>query len=248
VRASDGKLLETWTGSLFPHGVVLAKGRVFVSGENGALFQIDPRQPAGSVTTVASNLGSLSYGIAFDGSRIWTANHSGSVSIVTPGPSVPWTVTTVTTGFSGPRGMLYDGANIWVTDDAGTLLKLDSTGAILQTITIFKFPGEPAFDGTNLWVPATAEVVSVVRASNGSVLASLTGNGMARPLSAAFDGQRVLVTNLDGGSVSLWKAADLSPLGSFAVGPQPYGACSDGLNFWITLHGVISPPGQLARF
>jgi len=78
------------------------------------------------------------------------------------------------------------------------------------------------------------------------VLATLTGNGLNGPTAAAFDGQRILVTNNAGNSVSLWKAADLTTLGSFGTGAStfPYGACSDGISFWITLTG----PNQLARF
>src|SRR5262249_4846002 len=139
VRGSDGKLQDTWTGATNAFGVLVAMGRVFVTGSlnPGQLYRIDPSQAAGAVTTVASNLGGAGLaGIAFDGSRIWTANGFGSVSIVTPGASLPWTVTTVTTGFSSPQGALYDGANIWVTDSAGTLLKLDGAGAILQTVTV----------------------------------------------------------------------------------------------------------------
>jgi hypothetical protein len=66
------------------------------------------------------------------------------------------------------------------------------------------------------------------------------------PSAAAFDGQRILVTNSAGNSVSLWKAADLTPLGSFPTGAStlPFGATSDGLNFWITLR----TPNRLARF
>jgi hypothetical protein len=251
VRSSDGKLLETWTGATGASGVLVAMGRVFITGQTnpGQLYMIDPSQPAGSVTTVASNLGSYSGGIAFDGAHIWTANDGGSVSIVTPGTSLPWTATTVTTGFADPRGALYDGANIWVTDfNARTLLKLDSSGTILQTVTVGGDPGYPIFDGTNIWVPnGFPASVSVVRASTGEVLATLTGNGLNSPISAAFDGQRILITNLAGNSVSLWKAADLTPLGSFAIGPNstgPFGACSDGINFWITM--FYQP--KLARF
>ena len=81
---------------------------------------------------------------------------------------------------------------------------------------------------------------------NASAFVILTGNGLKNPAVAAFDGQRVLVTNLFGDSVSLWKAADLTPLGSFptGTGTSPFGACSDGVNFWITLQTA----GRLARF
>ncbi len=252
VRGSDGKLLETWTGATAANGVLAAMGRVFVTGGTspGSLYRIDPTQAAGAVTTVASNLGNIPNGIAFDGSRIWSTNNGppGSVSIVTPGATLPWAVTTVTTGFTSPAGILYDGANIWVTDSGpGTLLKLDSNGAILQTVSVGTAPIMPVFDGTNIWVPNDgSSTVTVVRASTGAVLATLTGNGLNGPNVAAFDGERILVTNSLGNSVSLWKAADLTPLGSFSTGPSsnPIGACSDGSNFWVAL--VV--PGRLARF
>jgi hypothetical protein len=88
--------------------------------------------------------------------------------------------------------------------------------------------------------------VSVVRASSGAVLATLTGNGLNGPLAAAFDGERVLVTSQNSHGVALWKAADLTPLGFFdtAVGTGPFGACSDGINFWV----VLGASNQLVHF
>ena len=243
VRASDGKLLATWTGTGDAYGVLVAAGSILVTGDQspGKLYRIDPTQAPGAATLVASNLGNDPAAVTFDGSRIWTANRggTGSVSIVTPGAAIPWTVTTVTVGFARPWGPVFDGANIWVTNhDTGTLLKLDAGGAILQTVTVGTFPDFPAFDGSNIWVPNAASL-SVVRASSGTVLATLTGNGLdfGSP-SVAFDGQRILVTVQNDDLVSLWKAADLTPLGSFSTGAgsQPLGVCSDGVNFWITLH------------
>jgi hypothetical protein len=254
VHGSDGKILGTWTDAKLATGVFSAMGRIFATGttEPGSLYRIDPSLTAGAVETVASTLGDDPIGLAYDGSRIWTANSTGSVSIVTPGASVPWTVTTVTTGFSPGQAfaVLYDGTNIWVPSITnGTLLRLDPAGAILQTVTVGSNPEFPVFDGTNIWVPRfTPPAVTVVRASSGAILATLTGNGLTSGYSAAFDGQRILVTNGDVGadSVSLWKAADLTPLGSFGTGTGtlPTGAFSDGINFWIVLHGT----GQLARF
>jgi hypothetical protein len=252
VRGSDGKLLETWTGATKAFGVLPAMGRVFVTGNDtpGNLYRIDPSQAAGAVTTVASNLGNNPLSIAFDGGRIWTANLDGSVSIVTPGATIPWTVTTVTTGSLGLRGILYDGANIWATGASpATLLKLDAAGLVLQTVTVGASPGYAGFDGSNIWVPNTLDsTISVVRASSGVVLTLLTGNGLNMPQTAAFDGQRILVTDnaLGADSVSLWKAANLSPIGSFftGAGTKPFGACSDGINFWVAL----ATAGKLARF
>jgi hypothetical protein len=254
VRASDGKVFDTWTGAINAHGIVAAIGRIFVAGDTnpGRLYMIDPTQPAGIVTTLTTDLGIGPVGIAFDGSRIWTANFGSSVSIVTLNPT---TVTTVTTGFTQLAGILYDGANIWVTDaGADKLHKLNSDGSIAQTILVGDRPYFPVFDGTNIWVPNQfSDSVTVVRVKDAQgnpltttfVLATLTSNGLGLPSTAAFDGERILVTNGAGNTVSLWKSAELTPLGSFPIGISgPFGACSDGLNFWLTLPNT----GKLARF
>jgi hypothetical protein len=248
VRASDSRLLETWTGATGAQAVVVANGRIVLAGgAPGKVFLIDPRLPAGAVTTVASNLPNNPQGIEFDGAHIWTANAAGSsLSIVTPGASIPWTVTNVniTIGSSAPIGLAFDGSNIWATDaNANTLVKLDTSGNILQTVTAVPAPYHPVFDGTNIWVPDNfPSAVTVVRASTGAVLQTLTGNGLSVPHEAAFDGERILVTNETGDSVSLWKAADLTPLGTFGLGSGavPRGVASDGLNFWIVTSLTLS--------
>jgi hypothetical protein len=240
VRASDGKLLEIWTGVTLAYGVQVALGRVFVTGVTnpGRLYVLDPSQSAGPVTTLSSALGVNPLGIAFDGTKLWTANF-GSVSIITPG--APFTISNVT-GFGSLNGILYDGANIWVTEDGtpGILKKLNASGGVMTTVTVANAPRFPVYDGTNIWVPNLgSNSVSVVRPADAAVLATFTGNGLNNPSSAAFDGQRILVTNSNGNSVSLWRAADFAPLGSFmtGAGSAPFGACSDGLQFWITLNG-----------
>jgi hypothetical protein len=247
VRGSDGSLQQTWTGAINPRALLSAMGYVFVAGINspGTLYQIDPQASVGGpVTAVVSTLPDSPVGIAFDGSRIWTANASGSVSIITPGT---WSVTNAFTGFAAPIGIVFDGANMWVADNSSNnLLKLNSAGTIIQTIPVGSGPAFPVFDGTNIWVPnVNDDSVTVVRASTGAVVTTLTGNGLADPLAATFDGQRVLVTDgLD--AVSLWKASDLSIIGSTPTGAAtaPHGVCSDGIAFWIALEGS----DQLARF
>jgi len=243
VRASDGVLLETWNRAEAAYGVLCAAGRVFVTGQTspGQLYLVPPCPiiPPCPVIPVATNLGAFPAGIAFDGSRIWTAN-AGSVSIITPGT---WSVTTVT-GFGRLTGIIFDGTNIWVTEagSPGALRKVSGAGPVPVPVIVGNDPGHPAFDGKNIWVPNTgSNTVTVVRASDGLVLATLSGNGLNGPFSAAFDGERILVTNSLGGSLSLWKATDLTALPPqpiqppCPVSPSPFGACSDGQQFWITV-------------
>jgi hypothetical protein len=248
VRASDGKLLETWTGASLAYGVLVAMGRVFVSGDTnpGTLYQIDPSQPAMAVTVVASNLGVGPQGVAFDGARIWTANGDGSVSIITPGASIPWTVTTVTIGLE-LNGIVFDGLNVWVAEIAspGKLDQLGANGAVLMSVTAGTSPFNPVFDGSNIWVGGGVANATVVRASTGAILSVLTGNGLENGgTDAAFDGQRVLFTSQNSGLVSLWKAADLTPIANVPLGDIPFGACSDGTSFWVT----VQSGGRLLRF
>lgn len=248
VRASDGILIGNWSGATNAFGVLCAMGRIFITGgttPTGHLYMINPEMP-GAVTTVSSAVGSSPAGIAFDGKRIWTAN-IGSVSIVTPA-ALPYSVNNVL-GFGTLSGIVYDGAFIWVTEAGtpGSLKKLNSEGDVLQTVTVGDNPLFPVFDGRNIWVPNhDSHTVTVVRAASGEVLASLSGNGLNRPTTAAFDGERVLITNFSGDKVSLWKATDLTSLGDFSTGTgsSPYGACSDGQYFWIGLSGT----NRLARF
>src|SRR5262249_18848218 len=67
VRVSDGRLLETWTGATNAMAALSALGKIFVTGYSnpGSLYRIDPKQAAGAVTVVASNLGSGAYQLAF---------------------------------------------------------------------------------------------------------------------------------------------------------------------------------------
>ena len=236
VRASDGNLIGVWTGAAKANALVVALGQIFVVGgtDPGSLYWFSAKSASpGTVLNVVNSLGPTPTGIAFDGTKIWTMNANG-VSIVTPGA---WSYTNVTTGFSAPFAGVFDGSNVWVTDAGdGTLKKLNASGGILQTVSVGSGPALPAFDGTNLWVPnRDSNSVTVVRASSGTVIRTLTGNGLSKPTSAAFDGQRILVTNQNGG-LSLFHATTLASIAHPATAGMttPFGACSDGVGFWIS--------------
>jgi YVTN family beta-propeller protein len=221
----------------FPRGVLIAMGSVFVAS-GSELLRINPKlgpNALGAVTTVTSNLGAQPLSLAFDGKNIWSANQGGSVSIIDP--SNNFSVTTRPLGVQ-PVGILFDGNNIWVTDGGnGNLLKLDPFGFVIQTVALGGDVAFPVFDGTNIWAPdPSTGKVYVVRASTGALLATPQLNGAHNFIAAAFDGERVAVTDTTG-YIYLWNATNLSYLGSCVLegSRTPFGICSDGTRFWVTM-------------
>lgn len=239
VRASDGTLLGTWTGATGARGLVAAAGRIFIAGDLGAatpgkIYVINPESAPGPVTVFENDIGAQPYEITFDGANLWTTNLSGSISRVNVGTVIDSTFS----GFTDPVNVLWDGTNLWV-NDFGQLKRVDPTNAaVLETIAVTA--GNMRFDGANIWLSySDGNHITIVRATGGlrgTILATLTGNGMQGPYGMAFDGERMLVTNLSpSNSVSLFKAADFTPLGNVSTGAnsEPRSACSDGVNFWV---------------
>jgi DNA-binding beta-propeller fold protein YncE len=250
VEASTNTVLNSVLADSNSTGVRVVGGKVYVaiSTSPGGLYVIDPSVPTFSTFT-NPQFGNQPVGIAFDGYNLWTANRGppGSVTILDLGLSV---LTTVEMGFNAPYGILFDGAHIWVTDTgAGSLLKLDSVGNILQIVPVGSEPAFPVFDGANIWVPNYGDnSITVVQASTGNVVATINSdpnNLLDGPNGASFDGERILVANYTGDTVSLFKAADLSFIAAASTGSaQPASACSDGISFWVPLQ----TSGELLRF
>jgi YVTN family beta-propeller protein len=240
IRASDGQLLQTWTGANLL-GLIAAAGRIFVVAQTspGKIYVINPEAPPGPVTVFENDIGANPVQITYDGANLWTANFSGSISRVNVATVID---STFSAGFSLPNDILWDGSNLWVADAGDNKLKRidQSTGGVVESITVGTEPRNLLFDGTNIWVSnASSDSISIVRAVGalrGTVLTTLTGNGLGFPLGMAFDGERVFVCN-NLMTVSLFKAADLSPLGTLStqsIVGGPAAACSDGVSFWFT--------------
>jgi len=245
VRASDGKYIEFWTtGTDNAADLLIANGRIYAlcGGSPAKLYAIDPEQPAGNAALLTT-LPVGANGIAYDGEHILTANASSITNYHVPSGSQ----ITYSSGFNQPAGIVYDGHTFWVTDSGDDKLKqVLVTGQISQVVDVGHFPGSPVFDGTNIWVPCGSNQVTVVRAATGQVIATLTDNGLGGSTAAAFDGERIMITNGTTDSVSLWRATDLKALGSFSTGAGtiPQGVCSDGINFWV----VLRNSEKLARY
>jgi hypothetical protein len=214
-----------------------------------------------SFYTVASGFSGNLTCLAFDGRYVWTGSDAGVIGKVQMGELGPGSVTTVQSGFGSLSGMLFDGNYLWVVDNTEQLMfRLDANGNGTGTVVVGEGAGKPVFDGINIWVPNRDDsTITVVRAKDASgdpvtpfVLATLTGNGLNGPTAAAFDGERIAVTNFFDVTISFWNAADLTQLGnspfSFNAAPYyPFRICSDGLSFWV---GAIdnSSDGLLQRF
>jgi hypothetical protein len=263
VDIKTGALICTRTGIPSPEQIVIVSGYVYVTSfqSPGKIYSASIQETTnGAMNELYTNLGSNPQGITYDGLNLWTANGgtgpgTGSLSRVNIDNN---NVTTFTTGFSQPVGILFDGANLWVTDQGDTSLKRvdTTTGAVLQTIPLSGEIGFPTFDGTNLWIPCRGPdqvfVVRGVGGLTGTVLAQLTDNGLNGAGLAAFDGERICVTNTAAKSVSLWKASDLSPLGAFnlteAITLNPRGVCSDGTTFFVGMREQLGGSGVIYRF
>jgi hypothetical protein len=232
VRASDGVRLNPFDLSDIARAGVVASGRIYVAG-GGTLSYIQQ----GHVVTVSSSFSRNLTCITYDGMYVWTGTDTGIIGKTSIVDNSVTTVTSGLEGFGAMTGMLFDGSNVSVTFRSnggnGSIFRLNSDGTIANTQTTGPGAGRPVFDGTNIWVPNQVNnTVTVIRGATGAVLAQLSGNGLNGPFAAAFDGQRILVVNAS--SVSLWKSADLSPLGSVNLPSfSPAGVCSDGVNFWL---------------
>jgi hypothetical protein len=253
----DGKLKAAYSDNLNSvRGLVIARGRVYAAG--GApgfysLYEVNPTIPPlfnNAVTIKTNQLGNEPMSLAFDGKQFWTANAGGSVSLIDPADN--FSVVTKPLG-SQPKGMLFDGKNIWVTDSGnGNLYKMDAFGFVIQTIPLGGELGYPTFDGTNIWVPGTSEgKVYVVRAANGALLSTLQFGIIHNFFAAAFDGERVAVTDTRG-YIHIWQATDLTYIGNIATeaASTPNGICSDGKRFWagVNVNLPVDPYAYLMGF
>jgi hypothetical protein len=260
IRASTGQTQADYVvsglGITDVKGMLVANGLVFAVAPGSSRFVVIELRVDAVPSKQIRLPEPVSYhpnSLAFDGDRIWTANYvDGSISIITgfldSGILIP--PGTVIGGFASPIDVIFDGSNIWVAEaTANRIRKLNAMGAALQTVAVGASPAYMVYDGANIWVPNyLGDSLTVVRASTGEVIATISGdasNGLSKPVQVAFDGERILVTNQGNDSVTLFRAADLTLIGNVQLdsGAAPYGVCSDGINFWITLRGS----GELLR-
>jgi hypothetical protein len=114
----------------------------------------------------------------------------------------------------------------------------------LVVTAVGSVPLNPVFDGSNIWLPnENSNSQAVVRARDEVVLAYGKWTQSAQP--AAFDGQRILVTNYAGNSVSMWATDLTSDWQLLDRGICPSTGCLYRRNQLVD-HTAVS--GDLARF
>lgn len=255
IQASTGTLLDSYDVSSPPDyhadnlGPILAlNGSVLVADYVNGVARLASMHwesdAGGSAATIVSGLRPNT--ITFDGARVWTANHQDNSVAISTNVLFATSTASIVTGFVAPIDIFFDGENIWLTEGApaNRLRRLNPNGSVAQTIPMAAVPSYMAFDGANLWVPNFgSNSITVVQVNSGAIVATIPGNAsnaLNAPLQAAFDGERILVTNTGNNTVTIFRAADLSLIANVVMpfGATPFGACSDGINFWVTTRGA----------
>ena len=252
VQASTGEVLaDAFFGPSIANlsGVLVANARVYMV-DPIAQFIVPIRSKLDTPFLSSATGNTTSFhpaNLTYDGWKIWTANSAdGSLNLIPLVAGALATPGVVVGGFTSPVDVVYDGSNVWVAEAgaANRIRKLAPvTGAPLLSVPVGSNPSSITYDGANLWVTnVDSDSITVVSASTGAIVATIVSNfdnGLSAPRQAAFDGERILVTNRGNDSVTLFRAADLSVISQLPLDPgsDPYGACSDGINFWVTLRG-----------
>ncbi len=186
------------------------------------------------------DVGSSPEAISSDGTHVWVADWSG-LSVTELDASTGAVVNTIELGFN-PQGISSDGTHVWVTggvqtpDGYSTLTELDaSTGALVNTIDlgVFRAAYGVSSDGTHVWVTnPSADLVTEINASDGSVLQSIYADG--EPVGISSDGTHVWVTNYASNN-TVTELSTLSGLvvNTIDVGSWPEGISSDGTHVWV---------------
>ena len=133
LQASTGKLVETImlpSGSS-PYQIAAANGNVFVTGENGNLFQISPK----NLQVKSIHIGWFPYQVVLHQGYLWVTILTGQLARINP-KSGAVTLYSVP-GASDITGIAAIGSHLWLLDfDSGNLIEFDpATSQVVATVT-----------------------------------------------------------------------------------------------------------------
>ncbi len=188
LRASDGENLGTFSVGGAPMGVAFDGANIWVV--NSFPNTVTKLRASDGKQLGEFAVGQVPNNAAFDGEAIWVTNSQG--------PSI--TKLRARDGkllgtfpAQAPTAIIFDGTYIWVSEfNAVSRYKLDGTAAGTFTAS-GGFAYQIAFDGENIWVPASDGTLTELRASDGKTLAVYNGYGSGTT-GIAFDGQNLWIT------------------------------------------------------
>lgn len=226
--------------TITPTGNTLTIASTIASNQSAQPY-INPRRVA-TLQWYESNktgfnvpVGSVPFGIAFDGANVWVVNFdSNNVTKIRTSDGA--NLGTFGVG-SHPMNAAFDGASIWITNSTdNTVTKLrTSDGANLGTFNVGSAPSGIAFDGANIWVTnGGSNNVTKLRARDGANQGTFTVG--ANPRGIAFDGANIWIANshFSSRSVTKLRAIDGANLGTFTFSTgSPWGIAFDGVNIWV---------------
>lgn len=243
VTAADRVLQQTWhiNGGQNAAKLGVFAGRVWIADFNGNLYQFNPSDTPGTIGPLFT--GAVAVGrptLAFDGTNVWLGS-AGGVNLFTY--QVSASTGTAIGPFGGNMfGFAFDGTFMWMLLSNGHLQKLNIVPGGIPTIAedialpVAVNDCRMAWDGNDLWIPSGVGNVLVVRPAQGSFPSSVVLNqpiaGASFPYVASFDGENIMIGDVNDGLVSLWKATSLTGIRSFNSGAAGVrGIASDGLTF-----------------
>jgi YVTN family beta-propeller protein len=209
----------------FDGACIWALSREAVSGQLGAVSKIDI---TANVVVATVPVGADPTALAFDGSSIWTANRGDhTVSRI---DVVADTVTATVDIENRPTAIVFDGQYVWVSGSAG-LYKINSAGAVVDTVPVGAGALALAFDGESIWV-ANFDALALTKLdpSSGAVEASVT---TGRCAGLAFDGTYLWASQLFDRAVVTIDVDLNRVVGRTGVGERPLGLAFDGTHIWV---------------
>jgi len=245
VNESDRRVLETWRiSSNAPRSLGVFAGLVWIVDNVGNLYFFNPSESPSTRSPLFTNAVTGGFPIlAFDGTFVWVVSSASQNIFI-------YQVSSPTGNAVGPFGanvlsVKFDGTFMWMLLANGHLQKRSpvpagGVPALVEDITLPASVSDSrmAWDGNNLWIPSGGSGrVMVVRPAQGSFPSQVVLNQVLAanfPYAAAFDGETIMIGDVNDGVVNLFKASNLAFIRTFNTGAGSVrGISSDGLTFSV---------------
>lgn len=228
-EAATGDYIDCYGTGASPQDIAFDGRYIWVTNYNDNTVSVIWARVGTTIATVS--VGNSPKGIAYTGGAMWVANQDDdTVTVIDPFFN---TVGPYPVG-DQPDKLAFDGSNMWVTLAGDNAVEvLDMAGDSLATIAVGERPNGIAFDGRHMWVAnQQGNSVSMIRASDYTVVKTITDTNIDSPLAVAFDGAYIWVANSGNNRAVLIRAGDGAVVNSLPLGDAPQDLAFDGANMW----------------